>query len=244
MKTEFRFDYPEDHMADEYQFKIEKLADEGIQLEHINAPCWNSTVRSQIVNSVFSKVLGNQVPAFDSETGQYIPLSELKSKAGFGVDTVIYEDVETGVPIKRAIERVFDPNSVKALYFIENWFINPDNLNFRKEVEAIEPERLYLKNPEDSVNSKLNIGRIYFDNENKERLELICNQLVKDTNTQNLVDGLELFVNMYTQSGNQSFKLFCKEKCTVLLNYIKKQSIDDVYIVKLVQLSKKLNLSK
>jgi len=243
IKTEFKFDYPEDNMPDVYNYKIEKLADEGILFEHRNAPYWNSMIRNKLVNSVFDRVLGNLIPVFDSNNGTYIPLSELKTRVGFGVDTILIEG-EEGQPIEKTIDRVFDPNSIKSMYLIENWFINPDNLNFRKEVEAIEPERYYLKNWDDTINSKQIVGRIYFDNENKERLEHIYNQLVKKGNTQNSMDGLELFTNMLSQSKNQNFKVLCKEKCTMLLNFIKKQGIDDVYIPKLDQLSKKINQSK
>jgi hypothetical protein len=229
---EFRFEFPDKYLPKANDNDIEKLVQEGIHLESKQTPYWNSWVRYKIIHSVFDRALGNSVPVFDNDNGNYIPWLDLEKRAGISHDTIMIEDIETGQMIEKVVPREFVPSEIKSMYFIENWSINPDNLCFNKDIEAIVPVRHFYRNDSDTTSNKMEIGRIYFDNENKERLELVYNQLINDDNIQNCYYGARLFINMFSHSKNREFKALCKEKYELMLKFLYSQDIGNqsIYI--------------
>ncbi len=242
VKNEFFFEIPDRDLQKSYLAKdIEVLCYNGIFPESKQTPYWNSFVRGKIVNSVFDRILSNSIPVFDLKNGSYIPFATVKKSAGIKFDTVMVDIDYNDQFTEKIIQREFNPMEIKSMFFVEDWFINPVNLNFTKNVVGIVPFRSYYKNDQDTLLTKKSIGMIYFNNENKERIDLIYKQLTSENDFLACVDGVELFTNMGNQSKNQIFKALCEEKQQSLLDYLYKQNLEKEQLWTLYILSEKIN---
>jgi len=241
VKYEFLLDFPDKALQNKNIVRdLNLLYENNLIPESKLTPYWNSLVRNKIINSAFNKILSNSIPVFDINSGNYIPFAEVKKKSGISFDTIRMETNDGGME-EIIVQREFDARQIKSMYFVEDWFINTNNLNFSKNVIGLIPVYYHLNYVEDTLYTKTPLGMMYFNNENKERIELIYNQLTNENDFLNCLDGIHLFANLYNQSNNQFFKALCKEKKLLLTDFLNKQWRTTEQRLALYLLSQKIN---
>ncbi len=222
--------------------KLNLLDNIGLQLESSSIPYWTATARYKFIKTIFNKAFSGAVPLFNLFDNKYMPLSEARVLAGNTKESVFTIDPDTGGEVSVIVDHEFDAREIKSVIFLENWYLNEETLQFDKEIVGIAPVRHFTTNEDNKI--KKNIAFVlYFDYENKEKLEKAYHDIISDPHFNEICDGLELFHNLILQTKNQQTKTYCTEKQKQLYDKLINLSLSIEEKVKLTILFEKLGLN-
>jgi len=96
---------------------------------------------SQLVDSV----LAGKIKAYDYFDNSVMTIDQIKEQLGIQVDTVFFEDIDSGKMQHKIVVSEFNPDNVRELYVYERWFYSPDKCIFKTEVLGYAPVEYTVK---------------------------------------------------------------------------------------------------
>jgi hypothetical protein len=131
----------------QYEFYIDKglveklnfkYADKSNPFEYI-ASGWNGVSHNSIID-IFSAIANHNIrPAYDFTTKQKLTYEEVRKRLGMINDTIRVDYMMDGSERQAIVQREFEPERIKSVIFIEDWYIDPETLHFEKQVKGIAP---------------------------------------------------------------------------------------------------------
>lgn len=109
-------------------------------------PAWlESLSPSRFVDILLDKVLEEGYPAYDffSESNKQLSVEEIKENLGETIENYFIENPNTGEYDTVQVKSNFYPDELMSVIFIEDWYIDKDNLKIYKFVKKIAPVRQY-----------------------------------------------------------------------------------------------------
>jgi hypothetical protein len=140
------------------------VADEHYTLENDYAPLLSSYTKQQFAKAIIDKALSETTPVHEFNTENVLSKQEIINNLGAGSDTIVIENVETGILEERILKGSIDYASIRSYVFTEDWYLDPLTLRIVKKIRSIAPVRFFYK-PEDIDNEyliKKNVFEIQF----------------------------------------------------------------------------------
>lgn len=139
VRCEFFFEnYKNYYLFDDFYFSPDTYS------ENKFSPFFSSYSKFVLVNSLIEKVFMEDYPVFDFYSGDTIPKIQAFSNLGAKFEKGFFEAYECG-GVYGYIYKNFDITEIRSVIFIEEWYINTENLHIKKEVIGIAPVRTYYK---------------------------------------------------------------------------------------------------
>ncbi len=133
----------------EYEYAIEnklmfgKDNENGLYLEEVDAPNWNSYARQNLRNIIIKKALSGASKVVDYKTKMPMEQGLIMANLGYEVRDITYIDPETEETKIESVETEIYKEDIKSIIFIEDWYIDIETMRIKKEVKAMAPVRFY-----------------------------------------------------------------------------------------------------
>jgi hypothetical protein len=104
-----------------------------------NSCVWNKATETALIYSLCKPVFDNRIEVFDYNTNEKLTNKQAKERLGVRMDTVQVMDYEDNVMKTVFVQREFEPEKVKSVIFIEDWYLDKTTLMISKKVIGIAP---------------------------------------------------------------------------------------------------------
>ncbi len=131
--------------------------------ENINSPCWTSYSRMQLRNMLIDRALKGKSDAFDFYTGQKLNRSQIEIRLGQRKRDIVIVDVENGNEKTIEINDEINPDEIKSVIFIEDWYFDEKSLRIVKKVIGIAPVLYVNKSEQEGEFTKTIPYVLYFN---------------------------------------------------------------------------------
>lgn len=115
----------------------------------------DDTVSPEFVKNIDSKKLSELLinKALSRKVKVYNPMNideelskeKIKQNLGERIDTIMVENTETSEMTQKVIVSIINPDEIKSLIFVEDWYYNPKTFAIKKVIKGIGPVRHYYK---------------------------------------------------------------------------------------------------
>jgi hypothetical protein len=122
---------------------------------------WNKLTQHILVNKLLNPVMEQNQEAYDFTTNDKLTLEQVKENLGMKMDIVQVLNMEDNSTTPALVQREFEPEKIKSVIFIENWYLNESDLMISKEVVGIAP--VIYDEDDISVAKKVIPFVVYFD---------------------------------------------------------------------------------
>jgi len=132
------------------------------------SPFFTSYSKYILVNTLIEKVFKEDYPVYDFYKVDTISKSKAFSNLGANFEQDWVESYECDF-VKAFFYRNFDITEIRSVIFIEEWYINPENLHIKKEVIGIAPVRTYYEGQDADMEHPIKTipFTVYFDESKK-----------------------------------------------------------------------------
>lgn len=135
---------------------LEQAYDARLVVSPMQAPYLNTFGVERFARIMINKVLSGQIQAYDMTTDKPISADRVKRNLGGRMDTVMIEDIFTGLFRDTVVEHTINPAEITSLIFHEDWYTDPKTLRMKKKVRALSFVREFVD--EDKLTLKKNIA--------------------------------------------------------------------------------------
>jgi hypothetical protein len=164
-KVKYEFDF------ENYEFTpLNSISEFAVNMDYIelnNSPFFSYYSRNKLRNLIVDRALSGKYNIYDFE-GNQIDTCTAKSKLGYEIEI---SEIELGDGSEKNIfiETPVNISNITSVIFYEYWYINPETLNFKKEVVGIAPVYKYYEYGDwNLLNPKKRVAFvIYFDESKK-----------------------------------------------------------------------------
>jgi len=102
-----------------------------------NSPFWNYYSKYKFLNLIIGNVENGKQQAYDFNTGDKMTADQAMKAIGAGEKVQLIEDAATNKTVENKIKIQPQIQNIHSVVFIENWYLNPDNLYITKEVVGV-----------------------------------------------------------------------------------------------------------
>ncbi|HBF87566.1 MAG TPA: hypothetical protein DDX39_02900 [Bacteroidales bacterium] len=162
-------------------YKLAEKLSYSISLEEqVNAlPILSDFDSKSFTDNILSKIKENKIQAYKFSLNEKFPISfaNIEEAFGAGKHKTFTIDSETGDSIEIIVEHEIRSEEIKDFIFIENWFLNEDNLQIIKNVTGIVTVRTVFEISDSTTEYKeYSPFMVYFNDtvSNKVNKNLIC----------------------------------------------------------------------
>ena len=99
----------------------------------------NTLNAKRIVDLILTPVLEGKQKAYNFDTDQKYSLEEIEERLGKKTDSIEVENTKTGEIKLEVLTEDASFEDINALIFVEDWYMDMDNLSIRKHVKSVAP---------------------------------------------------------------------------------------------------------
>jgi hypothetical protein len=130
-----------------YEFYLDKGYCDKINMEYADvsmpfkyhSSVWSETTQSVFIQLLCQPVLDGTVDVFDFVTNEKLTHQQAKERLGVRMDSVQVMDYVENNTKTAYVLREFEPEKIKSVIFIEDWYIDKNSLMISKKVIGIAP---------------------------------------------------------------------------------------------------------
>lgn len=105
-------------------------------------PFWNHYAYNQLVSNLFQSVKDGELKIVDFQSKDSMNYTDVEAMMGVVEKTISFQD-EDGNMVMQTIKYDLNPEDIKSLVFIEDWYLDTNSLTMKKVIKGIAPVRYF-----------------------------------------------------------------------------------------------------
>lgn len=95
---------------------------------------------------LIGKALSGKIKVYNvMNIDEELSFQQIKQRLGERIDTILTDDPESGKTKQQIIKSEYNPEDIKSIVFVEDWYYNTKTFAIKKVVKSIAPVRHYYK---------------------------------------------------------------------------------------------------